>query len=142
MAYHIYGLYAPQKNWGSDKVLTKRMIKFRQHESTVDGNMVENWIRFCVGVVEFARTTNLDALFRVLVKDVNDTPDQFGIEKVLHILRMGNLADYYAELAVQRKLENPNFGAVEIESIVSPPNSWQARISNIRSASSCPPGIG
>jgi len=53
---------------------SKRTIEFRQHEGTLDPRRVENWIKVCVGLVEFALKTDSDCMgnFLRLVIDEED----------------------------------------------------------------------
>jgi hypothetical protein len=37
---------------------TKKTIEFRQYEGSIDPDAVTNWVRFCVGLVKFADSTD------------------------------------------------------------------------------------
>ncbi|KAF4627696.1 hypothetical protein G7Y89_g10459 [Cudoniella acicularis] len=73
----------------------KKTIEFRQHKSTLDPPRVMNWIRFCVGIVEFAGAVDDKVLAEFLQRHIDHTPGEFSIGKVLTALDMPDISNYY-----------------------------------------------
>ncbi|KAH6669360.1 hypothetical protein B0J14DRAFT_657450 [Halenospora varia] len=83
----------------------KKTIEFKQHESTLDAERVSNWIRFCVGVCEFADTVELKKLMPFLERHV-DRVERFGIGQVIAALGMLlDLVEYYDDYAKKLRAE-------------------------------------
>jgi hypothetical protein len=49
---------------------TKRTVEFRQHEASLNGATVINWIKTVVGIVEYTRTIHPDAFIDLLAMSV------------------------------------------------------------------------
>lgn len=78
LAYNINGLL--QIVDGKDGRST---IEFRQHESTIDIQRVINWLKVCVGLVEFAYAVDFRVLGLFLEAHLGDTTEEFNIVHVL-----------------------------------------------------------
>ncbi|RDW80705.1 hypothetical protein BP5796_05403 [Coleophoma crateriformis] len=73
----------------------KRTIEFRQHEGCIDPRAVEQWIRTCVGIVEFAAEVDEDAWFEQLLEYIEMDREDFSVVKALMVLGLPLQARYY-----------------------------------------------
>lgn len=69
---------------GGDPV--KKTIEFRQHEGTLDPGAVEQWIKLCVGIVDFALKVDFEVLSSFLSLHIDDGPEDFDLVRVLKAL--------------------------------------------------------
>jgi len=74
----------------------KKTIEFRQHESTLDPDRVYNWMKLCVGLVDFAHRASLSALKPFLLLHVDDLPEEFTVVKVLTAIGLSPQAMFYS----------------------------------------------
>lgn len=84
---------------GSGGRLRKPTIEFRQHDATLDPTVVNNWTKLCVGLLEFADTVDPNILRAYLERHIDESPEEFPIEKILYGLGMPDIAEYYGKLA-------------------------------------------
>ncbi|KAH6669358.1 putative amidoligase enzyme-domain-containing protein, partial [Halenospora varia] len=90
MAYNMWNLLVG--------IGDKKTIEFRQHESTLDPERVVNWIRFCVGLVEYAESVDMRDLKPFLYEHIDHEPADFDIAKVIEALGMPpDLGEFYRE---------------------------------------------
>jgi hypothetical protein len=73
----------------------KRTIEFRQHRSTLDFDAVENWVRFCVLLVNFADVVDDGVLEGWLRRHIGDVPAEYPLARVLEKMGMPWLAYWY-----------------------------------------------
>ncbi|KAH8597120.1 putative amidoligase enzyme-domain-containing protein [Bisporella sp. PMI_857] len=78
---------------------TKKTIEFRLHESTLDAEAVEKWLRVCNGLVMYARDTSLEEVSRFCLdnvgKGIGNGPEECPLAKVLVRLGLKSEAIYY-----------------------------------------------
>ncbi|CAG8953843.1 hypothetical protein HYFRA_00006735 [Hymenoscyphus fraxineus] len=97
MAYNINYLVSPQP--GTIGVEgSKKTIEFRQHEGTVDPRRVVNWIRFCVGLVEFADTCEPETLNNFLRRNIHDSLNIMNMGMICEALGMRRIGWYYHQI--------------------------------------------
>jgi hypothetical protein len=76
--------------------LSKRTIEFHQHEGTLNTRQIENWIRVCVGLVEFSRKTDPGYLISFLRSVVDN--EEYTIEDLLLDIGLSQQAKFYGRL--------------------------------------------
>jgi hypothetical protein len=84
----------------------KRTIEFRQHESTLNGERVTQWIHLCVGLVNLSTASETNELAPRLRKLMNTGQDCITVADVLKDLGLERSADYYRQqspVAVRRR---------------------------------------
>jgi hypothetical protein len=74
----------------------KRTCEFRQHESTLDPNRVYNWVKLCVGLVDFSYKTSFAALKPFLLLHIDDPPAEFTVVKMLTAIGLPPQAIFYS----------------------------------------------
>jgi len=72
-------------------------VEFRQHAMTLDPVETEHWIRFCVGLVEFADTVSKPPLERFLEDCVHQSPDELSIKDLFEMLGIPREGEYFAK---------------------------------------------
>lgn len=76
---------------------SKRTIEFRQHESTIDGEKVTQWIHLCVGLVNLSAAAETNELAPRLRKLINVRRKSISVADVLEDLGLERSAKYYRE---------------------------------------------
>jgi hypothetical protein len=79
------------------KVDKANTVEFRQHAMTLDPVETEHWIRFCVGILEFADTVSKPALERFLEEYVHKSLDELSIKELFETLGMPREGKYFAK---------------------------------------------
>jgi hypothetical protein len=79
------------------KVDKANTVEFRQHAMTLDPVETEHWIRFCVGLLEFADTVSKPALERFLEEYVDKSLDELSIKDLFETLGMPREGKYFAK---------------------------------------------
>ncbi|CAG8951866.1 hypothetical protein HYFRA_00005670 [Hymenoscyphus fraxineus] len=72
----------------------RTVVEFRGHKPTLDPEVVNNWIKLCVGLLEFADTVDKDVLLDHLKREGNHSAER-DIRSILHGLGMQQLAEFY-----------------------------------------------
>ena len=72
----------------------RQTIEMRQHESTLSPERVENWIALCVGLMEFADSSNEKEKEELLKKHI-ETTEETTPEQVLRLLGLPEQASFY-----------------------------------------------
>jgi len=79
----------------------KKTVEFRQHEMTLDPARVENWIRLCVGIIEFSDTIEKDLLEQFLETLIDQPVEALSLREVLESIGLLREADFYARRLAQ-----------------------------------------
>jgi hypothetical protein len=74
---------------------SKRTIEFRQHEGTLEAKRVENWIKVCVHLVEFALQIQPDCMGEFLRSVVDE--EVYTVEDMLLSIGLPRQAKYYGK---------------------------------------------
>jgi Putative amidoligase enzyme len=91
LAYNIQGLKL-SNSWMRIK---KDTIEFRQHESTIDGQRIVHWIKFCVGLVQFAYTVPFSILEPFLQAHIDDSAEDFSVVPLLKAIGLPSQMLFY-----------------------------------------------
>ncbi|PQE23500.1 amidoligase enzyme protein [Rutstroemia sp. NJR-2017a BVV2] len=75
----------------------KRTIEFRQHESTLNGERVVQWIHLCIGLVNLSAATETNELALRLRKLINTRQKSITVADVLKYLGLERSAEYYRQ---------------------------------------------
>ncbi|RDW79817.1 hypothetical protein BP6252_04455 [Coleophoma cylindrospora] len=101
MAYNFFNLQGPRWDYQDGK----KTVEFRQHEGSLDEDVISHWIHVCVGIVQFCRCTSdtaeFDALFdkMTVYEDVHELQPDANRTTVIDLLKAIGLedqAEYYA----------------------------------------------
>ncbi|KAH7330150.1 putative amidoligase enzyme-domain-containing protein [Rhexocercosporidium sp. MPI-PUGE-AT-0058] len=84
---------------------SKKTIEFRHHEGTFDAEAVDQWIRLCVHLVEFAEEVRPDRL-RAWLEEHIDT--EFNVIQILEAIKLPLAASYYEKKLAERASLGPD----------------------------------
>ena len=59
-----------------------RTVEFRQHKSTINGEVVAEWIEFCVRLVAFVDDASPEELYPWLRAHIGETPEKYSLMQV------------------------------------------------------------
>ena len=79
----------------------KRTIEFRTHEGTLDAESIYNWVKVCIGLVDFAQEVETANLRAWLKYNAEKASEEYSVVVLLHALKMPAAALYY-----EKKLGN------------------------------------
>jgi hypothetical protein len=79
----------------------KKTVEFRQHEMTLSPIRVENWIRLCVGLVEFSDTINRDLLEKFLDVAIDESVENLSLKDFLNSIGLHREAEYYSTMRAE-----------------------------------------
>ncbi|KAG4414549.1 hypothetical protein IFR04_012297 [Cadophora malorum] len=96
--YDLRQLYTPiRRKYGSSPG-----IIFEQHEATLDHTAIRNWIKLCLGMVQFTREDNpidVPAYLRSHAEDV-----QYSVISIINDMGLPEQAEYYKTVVKRRLL--------------------------------------
>ncbi|RDW92213.1 hypothetical protein BP5796_01607 [Coleophoma crateriformis] len=101
-AYNFFNFRGPEFGFEDGT----KTVEFRQHEGSLDEDVISQWIHVCVGIVQFCRctsdTTEFDALFdkMTVYEDVHELQPDENRTTVIDLLKAIGLEDqakYYAK---------------------------------------------
>ncbi|KAL3426077.1 hypothetical protein PVAG01_02868 [Phlyctema vagabunda] len=81
----------------------RKTIEFRKHQGTLRPERVAHWIRFCVGLVDFAMEIPRPRLVEFVTSKIDDSG--FGLVELLNSIGLPLQARYYGILARQKSEE-------------------------------------
>lgn len=84
---------------------TKKTVEFRLHEGTLDPEAITQWIRLCVGLVEFAEEVRPDNL-RTWLETYIDT--DYNVMQILEATKQPQAAEYYEKKLAERAARGPD----------------------------------
>lgn len=82
----------------------KQTIEFRQHKSTLDPLSVGNWIKLCVGLVDFAHQVPMNILAPFLLMHADDDPEEFQLVHVLKAIGLPPQMLFYGSNELHKHL--------------------------------------
>jgi len=83
----------------------KKTIEFRQHEGTLSPTSIENWIKVCVGILEFASAVKENDLETWAKENIDKDIDEYDVVQVLCVLGLYDQAVFYGLRMEQEKID-------------------------------------
>ncbi|KAF8857027.1 hypothetical protein BDZ45DRAFT_803626 [Acephala macrosclerotiorum] len=80
----------------------KRTIEIRIHESTMDPQDVENWVRLFVGVIQFADVVSVEKLEEWLREHINDERGDYDAIQLMYAMKLPQQAHFYLNKLLPR----------------------------------------